>query len=103
MQTVLLVVNLLTAVFLVIVILLQKSEGGALGLGQSANPMMTSRGAANALTRMTALLAAVFIIASIGLALMARYHSLQPSLMETLPGDSSAPPFLDLPPQSPDS
>ena len=102
MQTVLLVVTLLTAIFLVIVILLQKSEGGALGLGQSANPMMTSRGAANALTRLTALLAAVFIMASIGLAIMARYSYLQPSVMESLPEENSESPFLDFPSESPD-
>lgn len=72
MGTVLLVIHLLVAVFLVAVILLQRSEGGALdglGGGSGASSFLTARGTSNLLTRTTAILATIFIATSISLSL----------------------------------
>ncbi|WP_232493398.1 preprotein translocase subunit SecG [Novosphingobium kaempferiae] len=65
------VVQALVAAMLVGVILVQKSEGGGLGVGGSPSGLMSARGAANFLTRATAVLASVFVILSIGLAALA--------------------------------
>ena len=70
MQTVLVVIHLMVVVALVAVVLLQRSEGGALGIGGSGG-FMTGRGQANALTRATAILAGLFIAMSIALAVIA--------------------------------
>ncbi len=72
MGTVLLVIHLLVAIFLVAVILLQRSEGGALdglGGGNGASSFLSARGTGNFLTRTTAILATIFIITSISLSL----------------------------------
>ena len=72
MGTVLLVIHLLVAVFLVAVILLQRSEGGALdglGGGSGAGSFLTARGTGNLLTKTTAILATIFIATSISLSL----------------------------------
>lgn len=72
MITFLLVIHGLIALGLVAVILLQRSEGGALGIGGGGGGgLMTARGAANLLTRSTTILAALFIITSILLAVLA--------------------------------
>ena len=73
MQTVLLVIHLLLAISLIISVLLQRSEGGALGIGGGGGGggLMSGRGAANLLTRTTAVLAACFMATSIGLAIVA--------------------------------
>jgi preprotein translocase subunit SecG len=72
MATVLLVVHLLIAAALVGVVLLQRSEGGALGIGGGGGGgFMTGRGTANLLTRATAVLAGLFFMTSIGLTLLA--------------------------------
>ena len=72
--TVLLVVHLMIATALVGVVLLQRSEGGALGMGGGGGGgFMTGRGTANLLTRMTAVLAAGFFATSIGLTLLANH------------------------------
>jgi len=71
-MTVLLVVHLMIAIALVAVVLLQRSEGGALGIGGGGGGgFMTGRGTANLLTRTTAILAAAFFLTSIGLTLLA--------------------------------
>ncbi|MSP68627.1 MAG: preprotein translocase subunit SecG [Alphaproteobacteria bacterium] len=73
MTTVLLVIHLLVAVVLIGVVLVQRSEGGALGIGGSGGGgggFMSGRGTANLLTRATAILAAVFMVTSLGLALL---------------------------------
>ena len=72
MTTVLLLLHLLIAVGLVGVVLLQRSEGGGLGIGGGGSSFMTGRGTANFLTRATAALAAAFFVTSIGLTLLAR-------------------------------
>jgi preprotein translocase subunit SecG len=69
--TVLLVVHLMIAAALVGVVLLQRSEGGALGIGGGGGGFMTGRGTANLLTRLTAGLAAAFFVTSIALTLIA--------------------------------
>ena len=73
MQTVLIVVHLMIVVTLVGVVLMQRSEGGALGMGGGGGGgnFMSARGAANALTRTTAILAAAFFATSIGLGILA--------------------------------
>jgi len=70
MQTVLLVIHLMIAASLVGVVLLQKSEGGALGIGGGGGGFLSGRGQANLLTRITAGLALAFFITSIGLSLI---------------------------------
>ena len=70
----LLTIHALVAVAMVITILLQRSEGGALGLGGGGgvSSLMSGRGAANALSRMTVILAGIFIATSLALALIAK-------------------------------
>ena len=65
MENILLTVNIIIALLLVIVILLQRSEGGALGLGVSRDNFTTSRTAGSFLTEFTSILAALFIMTSI--------------------------------------
>ncbi|ANY81475.1 preprotein translocase subunit SecG [Microvirga ossetica] len=75
MQTVLIIVHLIIVLALIGVVLLQRSEGGGMGLGGSGgggvSGFMTGRGQANALTRATAILAALFFVTSIALTVMA--------------------------------
>ena len=71
MFTFLLIVQTLVAAALVAVILMQRSEGGGLGVGGSSAGLMTARGAADFLTRSTAILGAIFIFLSIALAAIA--------------------------------
>jgi preprotein translocase subunit SecG len=72
MQTVIIAIHLMIVVALVAVVLLQRSEGGALGVGGGSG-FMTGRGQANVLTRATAILAALFFATSLSLTLIARY------------------------------
>ena len=72
MQTVLIVIHLMVVIALVGVVLLQRSEGGGLGIGGGSG-FMTARGAANALTRATGILAIAFFATSLALSLLARY------------------------------
>lgn len=81
MQTVLLVIHLMIIVALVGVVLLQRSEGGALGIGGGGG-FMTSRGTANVLTRTTAVLAALFFLTSIGLSILPRLLGTQQSILQ---------------------
>lgn len=73
MQTILLLFHLLIAAALVGVVLLQRSEGGGLGIGGGGSSFMTGRGTANLLTRLTAGLAAIFFVTSISLTLLAKH------------------------------
>jgi len=65
MESILLTINIILAVILVITILLQRSEGGALGLGVSQDNFTTSRTAGSFLTKLTSILAVFFIVTSI--------------------------------------
>lgn len=84
METVLIVIHLMVVLALVGVVLLQRSEGGGLGIGGGSG-FMTARGAANALTRATAILAAVFFVTSLGLSLIARYGERPIDILDRLP------------------
>ncbi|GEM70263.1 hypothetical protein SAQ01S_00290 [Sphingomonas aquatilis NBRC 16722] len=77
MFTFLLVVHAIIAAALVTVILMQKSEGGGLGMGGSPSGLMSARGAADFLTRMTSILATVFVCMSIALAFIAAHRQTQ--------------------------
>ena len=72
MESILLTINIIIAILLVIVILLQRSEGGALGLGVSQDNFTTSRSAGDFLTKFTSILAVFFIITSIALVSISR-------------------------------
>ena len=72
MENILLGINIILAFILVIFILLQKSEGGALGIGVSQDNFMFSRSAGNFLTKATATVATLFIICSLGLTIISR-------------------------------
>jgi preprotein translocase subunit SecG len=72
MENVILVAYLLIVLALIAVILLQRSEGGGLGMGGNAGGMMTVRGQANLLTRTTAILATLFFVTAIGLTIIAK-------------------------------
>ncbi len=71
LQTILLIVMILISVAMIGIVLLQKSEGGALGMGGGPSGFMTARGAGNLLTRITWTLFTLFLLLSIGLTLMA--------------------------------
>ena len=72
MESLLITINIILAIILVIVILLQRSEGGALGLGVSQDNFTSSRTAGNFLTKTTSILAALFIITSVILVAISR-------------------------------
>ncbi len=78
MENILLTINIVLAILLVIVVLLQKSEGGALGIGVSQDNFMFSRSAGNFLTKTTSIIAALFILCSISLTIISR-EDLTPS------------------------
>jgi preprotein translocase subunit SecG len=93
MESFILVLNIISAVLLVIVILFQKSEGGALGLGVSQDSFISSRSAGNFLTKATALLAVLFIITSISLTIFSKEKISTSSVLEKVEEkeDSSEP------------
>ena len=72
MENILLVVNLVLALVLVILILVQKSEGGALGIGVSQDNFMLSRSAGNFMGKATAVVATLFIVCSLALTIISR-------------------------------
>ena len=72
MENILLVLNIVLAIILVLLVLMQKSEGGALGIGVSQESFMFSRSAGNFMTKATALVAALFILCSLGLTIISR-------------------------------
>ncbi|HUB97384.1 MAG TPA: preprotein translocase subunit SecG [Stellaceae bacterium] len=83
MLTIVLVVHLMLAISLIGVVLLQKSEGGALGMGGGGmSGFMTGRSTANLLTRTTAILAACFFATSIALAMLAANQRAPRSLLD---------------------
>ena len=72
MENILLTLNIILAIILIIMILLQKSEGGALGIGVSQESFMYSRSAGNFFTKATAIIATLFIICSLSLTIIGR-------------------------------
>lgn len=108
MATALLVLHLMIATALVGVVLLQRSEGGALGIGGGgAGGFLTGRGTANLLTRTTAALAAAFFATSILLTLLAQHSAPSRSIFDNTPGTAgtAAPAGTTAPaaPAAPDS
>jgi preprotein translocase subunit SecG len=90
METVIVVIHLMVVIALVGVVLVQRSEGGGLGIGGGSG-FMSARGAANALTRTTAILAAIFFATSLGLTIMARYQGSVADILDNPPASSGAP------------
>jgi preprotein translocase subunit SecG len=90
MQTVLIVIHLLVVIALIATVLLQRSEGGALGMGGGggAGSFFSGRGQANALTRATAILATLFFITSLSLTVLASYTRSQKSIFESPAGST---------------
>jgi preprotein translocase subunit SecG len=84
MENIILVLNVILAVVLVIIILLQKSEGGALGLGVSQDSFVSSRSAGSFLTKLTAIIATLFIITSIALTIISKKQFSNTSILEKI-------------------
>ncbi len=72
MENILLILNIIFAFILVVLVLMQKSEGGALGIGVSQESYMFSRTAGNFMTKATAVIATLFIICSLALTIVSR-------------------------------
>ena len=72
MESLLVFINIVLAIILIIVVLLQRSEGGALGLGVSQDSFTTTRSVGNFLTKFTSIVAALFIICSIAIVAISR-------------------------------
>ncbi|MCF1467703.1 preprotein translocase subunit SecG [Agrobacterium vitis] len=90
MQTVLIVIHLIIVISLVGVVLIQRSEGGGLGIGGGSG-FMSARGAANALTRTTAILATLFFITSLGLGILSRFEAKPTDILNRIPAGQQAP------------
>ena len=93
MENFILILNIILAILLVVIILLQKSEGGALGLGASQESFISSRSAGNFLTKVTAIIATLFIITSISLTIIGQKGISTSSVLEKVEEkqDSSEP------------
>jgi preprotein translocase subunit SecG len=90
MQTVVIVIHLMIVATLIATVLLQKSEGGGLGVGGGAG-FMSSRGTANLLTRTTAVLAVGFFLTSLVLSWLASYDRKPSSIIDSSPASQSQP------------
>lgn len=88
MMTVLLVLHLFVTLALIAVVLLQRSEGGGLGIGssQGMGSFMTGRGTANLLTRTTGVLATLFMVLALAMALLGRGQAQRDSILDLPPG-----------------
>ena len=93
MESLILVLNIILAVLLIAVILLQRSEGGALGLGVSQDNFISSRSASSFLTKTTAIIATLFIMTSISLTIISKEEISSTSVLEKVEEekDSSEP------------
>ena len=93
MENFILVLNIILAVLLIAVILIQRSEGGALGLGVSQDNFISSRSASNFLTKTTAIIATLFIMTSISLTIISKEEISSTSVLEKVEEekDSSEP------------
>jgi len=88
MQTVLLVIYLMVVLALIGVVLIQRSEGGGLGIGGGSG-FMSARGAANALTRTTAILATLFFVLALGMGILSRYEPNATDVLDRIPGTTN--------------
>jgi preprotein translocase subunit SecG len=84
METLLLTVHIILAILLIGSVLLQKSDGGALGIGGSSDNLMSSRSAGNFLTKFTAVLAFLFILTSVSLTLINKKDTSQKSIIDKI-------------------
>lgn len=84
METFLIPINVILAVLLIIVVLLQKSEGGALGIGNSQESFISSRTAGNFLTKITSILATLFILTSLILTIISNKNVPTTSILDTV-------------------
>jgi len=84
MENTILVINIVLAILLVFVILVQKSEGGALGLGVSQDSFISSRSAGNFFTKTTAIIATLFIITSVLLTVVSQDQMPTTSVLEKI-------------------
>ena len=93
MENFILVLNIILAVLLIGVILVQRSEGGALGLGVSQDNFISSRSASSFLTKTTAIIAILFIMTSISLTIISKEEISSTSVLEKVEEekDSSEP------------
>jgi len=100
MESVLIVVQLLVVLTMIVVILLQRSEGGGLGMGGGQGGGLVSvRGTANLLTRATAVLAAVFFVTSIALAILSTNRTDSGSILDSAPAAPTTPVETEQPAQ----
>ena len=93
MQAILVAVELVVAVALIVTVLLQRSEGGALGMGGGGSGLgglFSPRGAADTLTRTTAILGFLFFATCIGLNLLALHGKNETSILDSAPGPTPA-------------
>lgn len=95
MREILLVIHLFVSIGLVAVILLQRSEGGALGIGGGGG-VMTARGAGNLLTKLTTYLAVAFMVLAIAQAIIVGATRGTSTLLEEIPVEEETTPVLDL-------
>ena len=84
MENIVLGLNIILAILLVAIILIQKSEGGALGLGVSQDSFISSRSAGSFLTKATAIIATLFIITSIALTIISKEEFSSSSVLEKI-------------------
>ena len=84
MENIVLTFNIILAILLVIVVLLQKSDGGALGIGASQESFISSRSAGNFLTKTTAIIATLFIITSVSLTIISNEGKSSSSVLEKI-------------------
>jgi len=97
MENFLLILNIILAILLIGIILLQKSEGGALGLGVSQDSFISSRSASSFLTKSTAIIAAFFIITSISLTVMSKDKFSSTSVLEKIEEEKVDPSEPEIP------
>ena len=84
MENLILIIDIILAILLIGAVLLQKSEGGALGLGASQDTFISSRSASNFLTKATAIIATLFIVTSIMLTIISKEKFSGSSVLETI-------------------
>ena len=84
MENFVLILNIILAILLIGSVLLQKSEGGALGIGVSQDSFVSSRSAGSFLTKSTAIIATLFIITSISLTIMSKENLPTKSVLESV-------------------
>ena len=84
MENIVLTLNIILAILLVIVVLLQRSDGGALGIGASQESFVSSRSAGNFLTKTTAIIATLFIITSVSLTIISNEGKASSSVLEKI-------------------